>query len=266
MMESMSTANFKIDYTESFDHLPKAPIVEAVIHWRARAGKKIEPDLFLKQLQERLPDYSTVQRQHELAFGGEVRPDGSSIQIKQDLWNGFRLETSDKLQVAQFTRNGFAFSRLKPYQDWDCFEAEAIRLWHIYCDLTEPRQLERLGVRFINSIVPVRVDDLNSLLVFPPSSPGQLKLPLKSFMHQNMLEIPDLPYNLNVIQTIQPMNPSQPQDFALILDLDVFTTESMDIMDNVQQEGLQEMRWIKNKAFFSLLTPQAIKQFEDHPR
>lgn len=264
MMKAMDNVTFKIDLTELFEHLPKAPIVEAVIHFRARANKKLEPETFLKQLQEKLPDYPNSQRQHELAFGGELHPDGSLIQFKENRWDGYRLETADKLQVAQYTRNGFVFSRLKPYQDWDCFESEALRLWNIYCELTEPREIERLGVRFINSITPIQVSHLSDLLEFPPTSSGKLMLPLKNFMHQNLLEIPNRPYNLNVIQTIQPISPSQSQVFAIILDLDVFTTESMDIIVEVQQERLQEMRWIKNKAFFSLLTPQAIKQFQDH--
>ena len=39
----MSGNVFKIDLSESFEHLPNAPIVEAVIHWRARAEKKSNP-------------------------------------------------------------------------------------------------------------------------------------------------------------------------------------------------------------------------------
>ena len=52
--------------------------------------------------------------------------------------------------VAQFTRNGFVFSRLKPYEGWETFEAEAKRLWCIYRELAEPSEVQRLGVRFIN--------------------------------------------------------------------------------------------------------------------
>jgi hypothetical protein len=36
---AMTIASFEIDINEQFEHLPNAPIVEAVIHWRARSRR-----------------------------------------------------------------------------------------------------------------------------------------------------------------------------------------------------------------------------------
>ncbi len=210
----MSGREFKIDLSESFEHLPNAPIVEAVIHWRARAEKKLDAAVLLEQLKTRLPAYPNSQRQQEIGVDAEIGPDGAALHQPHH-WHGFRLEDVDKLHVAQFTRNGFIFSRLKPYENWERFEAEALRLWHVYCELAEPSEVQRLGVRFINRITPVEPDQLAELLAIPPRSSESMELPLKGFMHQYTFDIPDHPYNLNVIQTIQPPSPPKWNRLAL---------------------------------------------------
>lgn len=253
----MNGKGFQIDLSESFEHLPDAPIVEAVIHWRARAEKKIEPDALLDQLKDRLPEYPNHQRQREIGVGAEIGADGPSLR-QRHTWHGYRFESADKLYVAQFTRNGFVFSRLKPYQDWEKFQAEAQRLWCIYRELAEPSEIQRLGVRFIN-LIPVKPNEVASLLTLPPRSPQSLKLPIDTFLHQTKFNIPDHPYELNVVQTIQPPAPPERESFGLILDLDVCTTRpiSFEDIDN----RLLQMQWVKNKAFFSLIKKPALKRF-----
>lgn len=259
----MSGKGFKIDLSESFEHLPNAPIVEAVIHWQARAEKKLEPDAFLEQLKDRLPEYPHQQRQQEIGVGAEIGPEGASLQ-QRHTWHGYRLESVDKLYVAQFTRNGFVFSRLEPYEGWETLEAEAKRLWGIYRELAEPSEVQRLGVRFINLITPVQPEQLADLLNVPPRCPEGLALPLRGFMHQSTFEIPGYPYHLSAIQTIQPPSPPERQSFGLILDLDVFTTKPISF-DGIDSRLLQ-MQWIKNKAFFSLLKKPALERFRSHTR
>ncbi len=257
----MSDDAFKIDFSESFEHLPNAPIVEAVIHWRARAVKKLEPDALLKQLKTKLPDYPHSQRQQQIGFETEFNAEGGAMR-QHHAWHGFRFESADKLQVAQYARNGFVFSRLKPYEDWEKFQAEAQRLWCVYRELAEPSDIQRLGVRFIN-LIPIQPKEVVSLLSLPPRSPQSMKLPIDAFLHQTKFNIPEHPYELNVIQTIQPPTPPDQESSGLILDLDVGMTRPipLDEMDDEMDDRLLQMRWIKNKAFFSLLTKAALERF-----
>lgn len=257
----MNTKEFRIDFSESFEQLPAAPSVEAIIHWRARAGRTLEPDTFQRVLIEKLPEYPSQQRQQEFRVGGEFGPEGSHVEHKQT-WQGYRFQSSDNRNIAQFTRNGFVFSRLSPYQDWTKFEAEALRLWRIYCDLAEPSEIQRLGVRFINAIAVETLDQLPGLLVLPPASPSAMGLPIQEFMHQTRYSISDYGYSLNVIQTIQPPS-ADDENLKLILDLDVFTEDTVEMAEEVLRKRLAEMRWIKNKAFFSILTPEAIGRFKE---
>jgi uncharacterized protein (TIGR04255 family) len=127
--------------------------------------------------------------------------------------------------------------------------------------MTEAPGRSILGVRFINAIGPVQINELNGLLSLAPQSPPGMPLVPKQFLYQNTYEIPNYPYNLNVVRTIQPLEPTADNGFRLILDLDVFTTKPLAVNDEATQDALAEMRWIKNKAFFALLTDQAIARF-----
>jgi uncharacterized protein (TIGR04255 family) len=261
-LNAMHNTDFKIDLTETFAHLPNAPIVEAVIHWRARPQEKLDPDALIKDLEEKLPDYANSQRQQEFGVEAEFGRAGSSF-LQYGKWHGFRFETENKLNIAQFTRNGFVFSRLKPYEGWQQFEAEGLRLWQIYCDLALPFEIQRLGVRFINLIAPVRLDHLNDLLSIPPHSPPSFPLALKGFMHQTTFDIRGYPYNLNVIQTIQPPSSPHSDAYGCILDLDVFTTQPLEINEEQIKRRLEEMRWVKNKAFVAFLDEGALARFQE---
>lgn len=252
----------KIDLNESFPHLPSAPIVEAVIHWRARAEKTLEPVKLSQGLRERLPDYPTVQPQQEVALEAQIGPAGAA-QAQRARWHGFRFESTDRRYIAQFTRNGFVFSRVTPYENWERFADEAKRLWQIHVELTEPSEIERLGVRFINRVIPVELDKLGEILTLPPRSPGSLTLPIGEFLHRSIFAVPGHPYRVNVIQTSQPPAPPETDAVGLIVDIDVFTTASMELNEAALRARLADMRWLKNKTFYSLLTPQAIERFKE---
>ncbi|MEX1028043.1 MAG: hypothetical protein WD049_08560 [Candidatus Paceibacterota bacterium] len=51
------SSRFVMNLDEEFPHLPKAPLVEAVIHWQALPADAYEPAKLLGQLKELLPDY-----------------------------------------------------------------------------------------------------------------------------------------------------------------------------------------------------------------
>jgi uncharacterized protein (TIGR04255 family) len=261
-MSMSERRQFKWDLTKSFPHLPSAPIVEAVIQWRARAGNTLSSDELRKRLAERLLEYPECHPQQELQFAAQSGPEGWSTDVRHEGWRGFRFVSSDKLYVAQFTRDGLVFSRLAPYENWERFSAEGRRLWEIYVDLAAPSEVERLGVRFINRIMPVGLGDVSRFLSRPPKCLEPLGLPMNGFLYQSTHDVPGNPFRINVGQTLQPPAPPQNEGFGLILDIDVFTTRPFRIRADRLEQYLEKMRWLKNRAFFSLLTKRAIKSFQ----
>lgn len=255
---SLPTA-FKIDLANPFPHLSSAPTVEAVIHWQARATKTWLPDELKAILATQLPGYPNADLQHQHEFAVEVPAGESDSPLKrhQKSWQGFRLTHLTEPFVAQFTRNGLAFSRLSPYQQWESFSVEALRLWGVFLEIAAPEEIQRLGVRFINRIAKADFDNLDEYLNEVPSF--STRLPLNGFMYQSRFDVPGEYLGINVVKTMQPENSELA---GLIIDIDVFTRRPLSCDDRIMNDYLQKMRWLKNLVFFELLTPQTIKSFE----
>lgn len=255
------SAQLEIDWTRPFPQLAAAPIVEAVIHWQARAERPWEPEEVRAELMKHLPEYPKLAPQHAVLLAleasmGETAPPPTATRMVG--WQGFRLSTDDRLHIAQFKRDGLVFSWLRPYQDWETFEAEARRLWRIFVELAAPSQIQRLGVRFINRLDIRAIDRLGEYLREPPTCP----LPLKSFLYQSTFEVPESDLGVNVVKTLQTSESGGNATPALIVDTDVFTKRPMPCVEELLDDRLPKMRWLKNAVFFSLLTEDTIASFQ----
>ena len=253
---------FQFDLTKKFPHLPSAPIVEAVIHWRSRASKPWQQEALREELTKRLPDYPKCETQRELHVQAEIDAEGSKTQMRRDTFLGFRLTSTDGLHIAQFNRDGLVFSRLKPYDEWECFSQEGLRLWQTFLELAGPSEVQRLGVRFINQIPVRHVSDVGNVLAKPPRCLESLGLPKNGFFFQSIHDVPEHPYGIRVAQTIQPPAPTDSDEFQLILDIDVFTKDVLELEDEILRKHLLKLRLLKDEAFFSLLRPKMIDSFK----
>src|SRR6266540_4699021 len=107
----MAKAPFEINLNETFTHLSNPPIVEAVIHWQARAQKPLEEIGLKVLLAEKLPTYRSCEpiQRFEAMMTMTIQEDAPSVQSRQG-WDGLRLTSEDKLHIIQFTRDDVAFS------------------------------------------------------------------------------------------------------------------------------------------------------------
>jgi len=173
-----------------------------------------------------------------------------------------RFHSADERHLAQFNRDGFVFSRLPPYQNWEQLRTEAMRLWRMHTELARPTEAQRVGLRYINRIVlpmqEVRFEDYIQPHAEPPRG---LDLPFHGFFHQDILAVPDYAYAITVVRTIQPPQDPRAQGLGLILDIDVFTTQPVELREGVLEARLAEMRWLKNKVFFGSITQKALETF-----
>jgi uncharacterized protein (TIGR04255 family) len=256
--------NVRIDVTERFPHLPNAPIVEAVIEVRGRAEEPWEESAIQTQLKKQLPDYPQVASHREFQHEVKMAPGQEPQQTLLDLgWKGLRLQSADKLHIAQFNRDGFVFSRLRPYESWEQLIDEGMRLWKIHREIARPSEVQRLGLRFINRILlPPKYVDFEDYLKAPPKPPDGLDLPFHGFFHNETLAVPGYPYAINIIRTIQQPQPPDHDRIGIILDNDVFTVGSFEFQQEELERRLAEMRWLKNKAFFGIISDKALATFQ----
>lgn len=259
-----STPGTTIDLGERFPHLSRAPVVEAVIDLRARAESAWEEKDVLAQLKAALPDYPNrmAMRGFSVSFSmnSEQATSGTPVApaTPQDHgWMGIRCTTADGLNIATFNREGFSFSRLKPYDNWDSFSKEAVRLWELHTRLAAPIEVSRLGVRFINRLdVPVSglaFEDYFNSLPKPPVNLGSL-----GFLFHDILSVPGHPYVTNRIRTFQPPEGENAPTLGLLLDIDVAMPGPIVPESGKIAVRLAEMHWVKNQVFFGSVTEKAL--------
>jgi uncharacterized protein (TIGR04255 family) len=247
-----------IDISEAFPHLPRAPIVEAVIDLRVKPSVQWAQEDFEKHLKEKLSDYPTAQSLRSIQ--GEFKSETGKPPEQRfvDLgWTGLLFRSQDQHNVAKCEKDGFTFSRVEPYQNWEIFETEALRLWRTYGEITSPVAIQRIGVRFINRMLfaadSFRLEDY---LIDSPQPLASLGFARGWFLHQDALRLQETGFMVNLIRTMQPAE-GTPARVPVIMDIDVFTCEPIELDEAPLKKRLAEMRWLKNKIFFGSITAKA---------
>ncbi|MGB8225979.1 MAG: TIGR04255 family protein [Sedimentisphaerales bacterium] len=247
-----------IDLTEKFSHLSQAPIVEAVIAINVIPSVKWNETSLQNELKKRIPDFPKVEplryKRYQLPMGEQNNP------IIEDLGCvGFKVHSIDNLHIAQFNKDAFVFSRLKPYEDWGQLSGKALRLLAIYRDLLKPTEVTRIGLRFINRIaVKQEKIELSDYYKYPPEPLKELDWMLAGYLHHDVMQVPGTSYSVNLIKTIQDV----PGEIGLILDIDVFMRNPFEYNEQRIKERLEEMRWVKNKIFFSSMTDKVLEDLK----
>ena len=142
----MSVAKLGITKTDRFPHLSRAPITEAVLEVRTRAEATWEESQIRAVLARRLSDYPQIFDRHQIQQQVQLHADKAEQVVKDLGWSGLEFRTANGKQIVRFDRNAFSFSRLRPYQRWEKFEYEALRLWAIHVSIAEPSEVQRTGL------------------------------------------------------------------------------------------------------------------------
>lgn len=257
----MSSAVFKLDLDETFPHLNRPPIVEAVIHWQARAQNPLEPESLAQALATRLPQYETREPIQQIELMAMISAKAESPVVEHSKgWRGIRLKSADGNYEAQFTRDGLIFSRRQGYDHWTAFASAASQVWMVYLEIAAPVDVQRLGVRYINHIVGATPQTLGDFLREPPTCPANL--PMAEFVYQSTFTVPGHPFGIRVIKVMQPVMPELGQSSGLFIDLDVYTANAISCDTVALESAFTHIRWLKNKVFFALLTDQAVHSFD----
>ncbi len=242
-------------------HLSDAPITEAVIDFRVKLPQDFQVER-LSSLKEKLagslPRMKKI-RVFETKFGLEKgEPIASTTQERQFL--GFRFESEDGLNVAQFRIDGFTFSRLKPYTSWDKVFPEAYEWWNLYVEAASPEFVTRIAVRYINRLdLPQPVTKLTQYLTASPEVPDGVPTLLSSFLTRVVVHEEESGITANITQSLE-RDPSN--RVTIILDIDVYKEQNFKTSDAGIKLTFKKLREMKNKIFFSSITEKAAELFE----
>ena len=244
-----------------FPHLPHAPITEAIIDFRV----KPRDDLNVRNIAAvhsligtEYPKYEE-KKLFEFEVGVADKVPLAKSRDTGIIAHWFR--SKDLLNVAQFRRDGFTFNRLAPYTRWEQVFADASQLWRIYVEVTNPLEVSRIAVRYLNRLsFPTALAELSKYLTAPPSLPKNVTpSQLGAFFTRLVIVCPDNNIAVNVVQAPESQMESNP--IQMILDIDAYCSHNTDDVMGVLAE-FEKLRQVKNQVFFDSLTPEAIKLFE----
>lgn len=255
--------NVSLSVHEPGFRYPRAPIAEALLDVRVEPVG--EDDLLALG---RFSDDLYPQRVESVLMGAEVEtgPLGVATRAIRKM-NGFRFVSADGLQIVQLRTDGFTFSRLAPYEEWEIFFAEARRLWCAYVDLAPPHRISRMSLRYINQVLmpegAVQIDDY--LRTRPEISDDMPTVTTGYFL---TMEVPIDQYGCvaQVIQTMLPPDDEVPNT-RLVLDIDAYRLvdlaltmgkDSLSVFDSV----FSDLRNAKNLVFEASITDTARGQFQ----
>ena len=242
---------------ETFAH---APVEEAVIEVRLDAESGYSKEQ-LGEIRGKIPtSYAqpeeTVQKTIGLHWGGEGFQNRHT-----EAFVGYRAADEKRSFVAQFQCTGFLLSKLKPYVDWDDLKSEAQTLWNIYKDLGSEAKIDRISVRYLNEIRLPFVDDrldYDEHLNYGPKNSDSFPDVVNSFLVR--MEIPYKELGAISVITLKSGIPDE-KSASVILDIDVLRTRNLEFTEQSMWAAFDNLRDIKNEAFFSCITEKTRQLF-----
>lgn len=247
---------------DTYPHLANAPIVEAVVDWRVKLPIDFDIAKFKGMGHALGPRYKLSDEERGFEFGLKFKQksgDQPQVSSRDVGIRGYRFQTEDGLEIANFQQDGFNFNRLKPYTRWDSVFDEAERLWNIYRSASQPEEISRIAVRYINRIpLPLPVNDFGVYFTAPPVVPSGLPPLINALLYRVVLNEPSSGILTNFTQVLEPPDGGY---LPFILDIDAYITKSMDPGAPDIRSHFAALREMKNRVFFRTLTNTTIEMF-----
>jgi len=232
-------------------HYANAPITEAVIDIRVNLSKDIdisELENFYVEESNNYPKKNAIKAIEARFTGGEH----VSAAAKQMPY-GIAFTSKDKRQIVQVRLDGFTFSRLVPYQNWETFRDEGRRLWEVYYNLVKPESVTRIAVRYINRLdLPLPLNDFTDYLKTVPEVSSDLPQGLAGYFMQLTIPYEDIQSTLLLNQAI--VEPDREGVVSVILDIDLFRTNNLPEEHDAVWAFFETLHDKKNEIFEACIT------------
>jgi uncharacterized protein (TIGR04255 family) len=238
--------------------LQNAPITEALLDIRV----ELPLDTTLQSL-ERVHDRINKEypvRRERIDFTARFDTNARSVSMQELRNTGFFFWSTDERQAMQARLDGFALSRLKPYDSWGRLRDEARKLWNVYVQTAEPLRITRVALRYINRLElpqPVQFEDY--LRTFPHLSEACPQIVSGLFMRVATERGPD---RVIISEAIEEQS-TEAHRVPIILDIDA--SRIVDIPIAAEEDAwsaLEELRKLKNEVFFGSITERAEALFQ----
>lgn len=246
----------------AIQHLNQAPVIEAILGFQADASKAWDVDAVRIGLADRFPDFPEVQEQrmfeNQISLAPGKDPETST---KVHPVEAFILRRADQSAAVQIRRDGFAFSQLQPYPDWNVFVSTALEQWKIFAEWLGVEAPFSVFIRFINRVsYPLDGFKLSKYFENPPLPPTGTNWAFR-FFRDHRVYFPESGNFLvdSAFSTAGDSDSGKSVDF--LLDLTISPSQSLAESGDSLDRLLPEMRRLKNEAFFSTFTEAGLEPY-----
>lgn len=243
-------------------HLNNAPVIEAILGFQADASKAWDVEAVRSGLADHFPDFTGVQEQrmfeNQILLGPGKAPETRTTVHPVE---ALILRKADQTAAVQIRRDGFAFSQLQPYPDWDAFVASALAQWKVFGDWLEVDAPFNTFIRFINRVsYPLDGFKLADYFESPPLPPSGTDWAFQ-FFRDHHIHAPKGGRFLvdSVFSTAGLSDSGKAVDF--LLDITISPSQSLAETGDSLDGLLPEMRKLKNDAYFSKFTEAGLDPY-----
>ena len=245
-------------------HLTQAPVTEAVVDVRTALAQNFDV-ASLEKLPREIADkycHSEALRTFSGSFGFDNELQTVKSETQDQGIVGYAFKTDDASRVVQLRKDGFTFSKLKPYETWEKLRDEAAYLWKIYAGIAKPEAVSRVALRFINHLnIPVLGEnlDFDEYLTCAPRVPQELPQGIANFFCRVIIPNPSTGAVAVVHQAFESIDT---KFVSVILDIDVYMQKDFDVEGGAFWDTLEQLRNFKNDIFFSYIHEKTAELFE----
>ncbi len=238
-------------------HLARAPIKEAVIDFRVTSAPDGAVSDFRSLVDEHASEFASVSPIWMTGFQIQVGPQAADDVKKENVEIGVRLGAPG--QVVQLRRDGFTFSKLEPYTSWEDIAPVALEWWDRYCLAARPLSIDRVAMRYVNHIpLPAPPFDLDEFLTCAPRVPAELPQFFAQFGSRVVVDAGARGF----VSVVQMFNSPELPPNAVVLDIDAFRLGSFGRDRADVLPVFEDLRELRNQAFFGSLTERCLESME----
>jgi uncharacterized protein (TIGR04255 family) len=241
-----------------YEVFKNAPITEAVLEVVVLPLEGTKPESLIRfhePIKERFPK---IEQGKEFRGGFKIGVGSASFVEEKPI--GFLLRSHQENKVIQARVNGFAFSKLKPYENWESFRSEAKDLWRSYAEIATPQKILRISVRYINRIeIPLPLRDFEEYILTHLQIAPNMPQAISQFFIRFEIPNPEIPATAVIIQTLE--NVTDKNRLPLIFDIDVLRENEYPVDSPEVWLDFEKLHDFKNGIFFSSITEKTKELF-----
>lgn len=240
-------------------HLPRAPITEALLDIQVAPRTGVTTSI-LEGFHQRVREHYPT-RKSRFHVSAAINVGQPSVKVQQnDTHVGFLFSSTDGRQVVQARLDGFSFSRLAPYEDWERLKGEAQRLWKIYREIVHPSRVSRIALRYINRINLPRPFQFEDYLKALPILGDGFPQNLSGLFMRVVAPVEDA-----IVTLSEAIDEDAVTHTTVPVILDIEAVRPLDISadDDINcWKQFENLRSLKNRVFFGSLTDRAEDLFK----